>query len=79
MESCCWVFKQPFHQSQVYRTYQIMPHSTALCTPISQMEAKQNEKGNQDSAVLVVYPIVGSSDFDGTSGQLHDHSVDTPT
>lgn len=79
MESCWGMFKELFHQSQVYRAYQIMPHSTALCTPISQMEAKRNEKMNQDSAMLVVFPIVGQSDFDGTSGQLHDRAVDTPT
>ncbi len=44
MESCWWVFKQLFDKGDVYRAYQIMPYSTALCTPLSHMESKQNEK-----------------------------------
>ncbi|KAK2740126.1 hypothetical protein FQN57_006241 [Myotisia sp. PD_48] len=57
MESCWWVFKQLFDQGQVYRAYQIMPFSTALCTPLSQMEAKQNEKLTQDPAIIVSFPL----------------------
>ncbi|KAI0155361.1 isoleucyl-tRNA synthetase [Hypoxylon sp. FL1284] len=59
MESCWWVFKQLFEKDQVYRAYQIMPFSTALCTPLSHMESKQNEKTTQDPAVLVAFPVVG--------------------
>ncbi|KAH6697582.1 isoleucyl-tRNA synthetase [Plectosphaerella plurivora] len=59
MESCWWVFKQLFDKDQVYRAYQIMPYSTALGTPLSQMEAKQNEQSTQDPAVLVAFPVVG--------------------
>ncbi len=44
MELCWWVFKQLFDKGLVYRAYQIMPYSTALCTPLSQVKAKQNEK-----------------------------------
>ncbi|KAI1136218.1 isoleucyl-tRNA synthetase [Hypoxylon sp. FL0543] len=57
MESCWWVFKQLFDKDQVYRAYQIMPFSTALCTPLSHMESKQNEKTTQDPAVLVAFPL----------------------
>lgn len=67
MESCWWAFKQLFDKNQVYRAYQIMPYSTALCTPLSQIEAKQNEKMTQDPAVFVAFPIVGQPDFEGTS------------
>lgn len=59
MESCWWVFKQLFDKDQVYRAYQIMPFSTALCTPLSHMESKQNEKTTQDPALLVAFPIKG--------------------
>jgi hypothetical protein len=59
MESCWWVFKQLFDTGDVYRAYQIMPYSTALCTPLSQMEAKQNEKITQDPAILVSFPVLG--------------------
>ena len=44
MESCWWVFKQLFDKRHVYRAYSIMPYSTALCTPLSQSEAKEGEK-----------------------------------
>ncbi|KAK4143920.1 isoleucyl-tRNA synthetase [Dichotomopilus funicola] len=60
MESCWWVFKQLFDKGAVYRAYQIMPYSTALCTPLSQMEAKQNDKMTQDPAVLVSFPLLGT-------------------
>ncbi|KAL7623498.1 hypothetical protein AAE478_007181 [Parahypoxylon ruwenzoriense] len=59
MESCWWVFKQLFDKDQVYRAYQIMPFSTALCTPLSHMESKQNEKMTQDPAILVAFPVQG--------------------
>ncbi|KAH8763660.1 isoleucyl-tRNA synthetase [Diaporthe sp. PMI_573] len=67
MESCWWVFKQLWDQGKVYRAYQIMPFSTALCTPLSQMEAKQNEKMTQDPAILVAFPVVGQVGYEDTS------------
>ena len=67
MESCWWVFKQLFDKGDVYRAYQIMPYSTALCTPLSQMESKQNEKMTQDPAILVAFPIVDRPDYANTS------------
>lgn len=59
MESCWWVFKKLFDDGHVYRAYQIMPYSTALCTPLSHMESKQNEKMTQDPAILVSFPVLG--------------------
>lgn len=67
MESCWWVFKKLWDKNKVYRAYQIMPYSTALCTPLSQMEAKQNEKLTQDPAILVAFPIVGLPGYEKTS------------
>lgn len=67
MESCWWVFKQLFDKGAVYRAYQIMPYSTALCTPLSQMEVKQNEKMTQDPAVLVSFPLLGVEGKEATS------------
>lgn len=67
MESCWCVFKQLFDQDQVYRAYQIMPYSTALCTPLSHMESKQNERSTQDPAILVAFPVLGLEDRRNTS------------
>jgi len=67
MESCWWAFKQLFDKGQVYRAYQIMPYSTALCTPLSHMESKQNEKMTQDPSVLVAFPILGVEGKENTS------------
>ncbi|KAM5348038.1 hypothetical protein ACJ41O_007862 [Fusarium nematophilum] len=67
MESCWWVFKQLFDKGLVYRSYRIMPYSTALCTPLSQMEAKQNEKMTQDPAIVVSFPVIGVEGHDNTS------------
>ncbi|EFW99346.1 isoleucyl-tRNA synthetase [Grosmannia clavigera kw1407] len=66
METCWWVFKQLFDQGSVYRAYQIMPFSTALCTPLSHMESKQNEKLTQDPAIVVAFPVVGVEGYENT-------------
>ncbi len=49
------------------KQYQIMPFSTALGTPLSQMESKQNEKNTQDPAILVAFPVVGQEEYKNTS------------
>ncbi|CAI7677039.1 unnamed protein product [Penicillium pancosmium] len=67
METCWWAFKQLFDKDQVYRAYQIMPYSTALCTPLSHMEAKENKKMTQDPAVLVACPVLGVQGRENTS------------
>ncbi|KAI9836672.1 MAG: hypothetical protein M1819_001308 [Sarea resinae] len=67
MESCWWVFKQLFDKDQVYRAYQIMPFSTALCTPLSHIESKQNEKTTQDPAILIAFPVLGRKSQESTS------------
>jgi isoleucyl-tRNA synthetase len=67
MESVWWIFKELFQKKLVYRAYQIMPYSTALCTPLSQMEAKLSEKMTQDPAVLVAFPVLGQAGLENTS------------
>jgi isoleucyl-tRNA synthetase len=67
MESCWWVFKKLFDDGHVYRSYQIMPYSTALCTPLSHMESKQNEKMTRDPAILVSFPVLGVEGKEDTS------------
>ncbi|KAL2021688.1 hypothetical protein VTK56DRAFT_6780 [Thermocarpiscus australiensis] len=44
-----------------------MPYSTALCTPLSHMESKQNEKTTQDPAILVSFPVLGIEGKGNTS------------
>jgi len=58
MESVWWVFKRLYEQGDVYRSYQIMPYSTALNTPLSNFEAQQNRKDVQDPAILVSFPLL---------------------
>lgn len=58
MESVWWVFKQLYDKDQVYRSYQVMPYSTALCTPLSNFEAQQNYKDAQNPAIVVAFPLI---------------------
>ncbi|GAB0138881.1 hypothetical protein EsDP_00007103 [Epichloe bromicola] len=67
MESCWWVFKQLYDKGDVYRAYQIMPFSTALGTPLSHMEERQNEKSTVDPAVVVGFPILDVDGQENTS------------
>ncbi|KAK3374906.1 putative Isoleucyl-tRNA synthetase [Podospora didyma] len=83
MESCWWVFKQLFDKGHVYRAYQIMPYSTALGTPLSHMESKQNEKMTHDPAVLVSFPVLlmsgGSGGVEGTTNDDEDEDEEKPS
>ncbi|TPX62646.1 isoleucine---tRNA ligase [Powellomyces hirtus] len=58
MESVWWVFKQLVDKDQVYRGFKIMPFSTAVHTPLSNMEASQNYKDVTDPAVVISFPLV---------------------
>lgn len=63
MESVWWVFKTIYDKGLVYEGYKVMPYSTALTTPLSNFEAKQNMKEDKvDPAVVVSFPIVGDPD-----------------
>lgn len=52
------MFKQLLDKGDVYRTYQMMPYSTALCIPLSYMESTQNGKITQDPAVWCPSPCL---------------------
>ncbi len=67
METEWWVFKRLFDEGLVYRSYQVMPYSTALCTPLSHMESKQAERMTQDPAVVVSFPVLGQTEQSNTS------------
>ena len=58
MESVWWVLKQLFDKGLVYRSYKVVPFSTALSTPLSQHEAQSNYKDTQDPAVVVTFPLL---------------------
>ena len=62
MESVWWAFKELFDKGQVYRSYRVMPFSTALSTPLSQHEAQSNYKEAQDPAVVVAFPLAEDPD-----------------
>lgn len=62
MESVWWAFKELFDQGQVYRSYRVMPFSTALSTPLSQHEAQSNYKDAQDPAVVIAFPLLEDPD-----------------
>ncbi|KIW94008.1 isoleucine-tRNA ligase [Cladophialophora bantiana CBS 173.52] len=62
MESVWWVFKQLFDKGMVYRSYRVMPFSTALSTPLSQHEAQSNYKEAQDPAVVIAFPLLEDPD-----------------
>jgi isoleucyl-tRNA synthetase len=42
MESVWWVFKSIFEKGLVYKSFRVMPYSTACNTPLSNFEAGQN-------------------------------------
>jgi len=63
MESVWWVFKEIYDKGLVYEGYKVMPYSTALTTPLSNFEAKQNMKEDVvDPAVVVSFPVKGDPD-----------------
>jgi isoleucyl-tRNA synthetase len=62
MESEWWAFKRLFDRGDVYRSFQIMPYSTSLCTPLSNFEAGQNHKEAQDPSIVVSFPLLDVTD-----------------
>ncbi len=58
MESVWWVFSRLWDQGLVYRSFKVMPYSTACNTPLSNFEAGLNYKEDTtDPAVVVSFPI----------------------
>ena len=63
MESVWWVFKAVWDKGLVYRSFRVMPYSTACNTPLSNFEAGLNYKDDtKDPAVVVSFPLAGDAD-----------------
>jgi isoleucyl-tRNA synthetase len=59
MESVWWVFKTLWDKGLVYRSFRVMPYSTACNTPLSNFEAGLNYKDDtKDPAVVVTFPLL---------------------
>ena len=57
MESVWWVFSQLWAKGLVYRSFKVMPYSTACNTPLSNFEANLNyHEDTVDPAVVVSFP-----------------------
>jgi len=58
MESVWWVFKTIFEKKLVYRSYKVMPYSTACNTPLSNFESGLDYRDVTDPAATVSFPLV---------------------
>jgi isoleucyl-tRNA synthetase len=58
METEWWIFKQLWDKGNVYRGFKVMPYSTALATPLSNMEANLNYQDVADPAIVVSFPLL---------------------
>jgi isoleucyl-tRNA synthetase len=67
MESVWWVFKQLHEKGLVYQGHKVMPYSMACGTPLSNFEANLNYQDVNDPAVVVAFPVIGPSKFEGAS------------
>lgn len=61
MESVWWVFSELYKKGLIYEGYKVMPYSTGISTPLSNMEANLNYKVVQDPAITVAFPTVEGS------------------
>lgn len=61
MESVWWVFKQLYDKGLVYRSFRVMPYSTACQTPLSNFEKSQAYKTVVDPSIIVNFEIIGDS------------------
>lgn len=58
MESVWWVFKQLWDRDLVYRSFRVMPYSTACTTPLSNFETSQNFKETTDPSIVIKFPVL---------------------
>ena len=58
MESVWWVFKTLFDKDLVYRSFRVMPYSTACQTPLSNFEKSQAYKTVIDPSIIVNFPLI---------------------
>lgn len=59
MESTWWVFKQLWEKGLIFKSYKVMPYSTACATPLSNFEASGDDvyKDVQDPAIYVKFEL----------------------
>jgi isoleucyl-tRNA synthetase len=62
MESVWWVFGELWEKGLIYKSYRVMPYSTAVATPLSNFEAGSNYKDAQDPAITVKFQVLGQPD-----------------
>ena len=61
-QSVWWVFKRLHEKGLVYRSFKVMPYSTACNTPLSNFEANLNyHEDTVDPAVVVSFPLLGNA------------------
>lgn len=58
MESEWAMFQRLWNSNSVYRGFKVMPYSTALTTPLSNMESALNYKDVNDPAIVVSFPLL---------------------
>ena len=61
MESVWWVFKQLYEKDLVYRSFRVMPYSTACQTPLSNFEKSQAYKTVIDPSIIINFELEGDS------------------
>ena len=61
MESVWWVFKQLYEKDLVYRSFRVMPYSTACQTPLSNFEKTQAYKTVVDPSIIVNFEMIGDN------------------
>lgn len=58
MESIWYIFKQLYNKGLIYKSFKVMPYSTACNTVLSNFEAGQNYKDVVDPSVVVAFPLL---------------------
>ncbi|KAL6447265.1 hypothetical protein ACFW04_001489 [Cataglyphis niger] len=62
MESIWYIFKQLYNKGLIYKSFKVMPYSTACNTVLSNFEAGQNYKDVVDPSVVVAFPLLDEPD-----------------
>ena len=57
MQSVWWVFQQLFNKGLIYDGLKVVPYSTGISTPLSNMEANLDYREVQDPAITVTFPL----------------------
>jgi len=57
MQSVWWVFQQLFNKGLIYDGLKVVPYSTGISTPLSNMEANLDYREVQDPAITITFPL----------------------